>query len=276
MCVSVYIPAYNAQGSIEKSVRSILSQSCPIDEIMVIDDGSTDRTAQIAAGLGVKVLRHSRNRGIAASRNTALKAVKSEFAASIDSDCIAESRWLEECLRHFNDPRIAGVGGAMAESGHSLPDRWRAVNLRQNNWKGADSAVPFLAGCNTVYRRRALLEAGMFDERFRSHHEDSDMGRRLREKGAVLRYLPHAMVTHIKKDTLYSVMRSCWGFRHKAPPRTLSAFAGDILADCRHYVSIMLRDVRNRELRLLPIDSAYLFFQAYFSMKYFARQSRIK
>jgi len=272
MGVSVYVPAYNAERYIEESLKSVLNQSYPIDKIIVVDDGSTDRTFEIASRLCANVIRHDKNRGIAASRNTAVTAIGSEFVASIDADCIAERDWLKESMRHFSDLRVVGVGGRVIEKINSLCDEWRAVNLRQNRGGSEVMPVAFLAGCNTVYRKEALSRAGLYDIRFKTYHEDTEIAQRLLgNNGNILIYAPRAVVQHLKMDSLFSVMNTCWHFRHRYPPRTLKEVIADTLVEFCHMVASILRDNINGRLSLIPIDSVYFPFQFYFNVKYYLR-----
>lgn len=84
--LAVVIPAYNEEGGIEKTVGELRAM-CPDIEIIVVDDGSSDRTAELARGVdGVRVLSHARNRGYGASLKTAIRATKRRFVAWYDAD----------------------------------------------------------------------------------------------------------------------------------------------------------------------------------------------
>jgi glycosyltransferase involved in cell wall biosynthesis len=87
--VSVIVPAYNEEGSLGPQVeglRGVLARSVPEYEILVVDDGSTDRTADVAAAAGVRVLRHVENRGYGASLKTGIRAARFDTVAIIDAD----------------------------------------------------------------------------------------------------------------------------------------------------------------------------------------------
>ncbi len=271
--VSVYIPAYNAANDIAACIQSVLAQTYPVDEVLVVDDGSTDETAHIAAYFPVRVLKQGKRGGLASARNTAVLAAKGEFVASLDADCLADPNWLSECVRHFERLNVVGVGGRVVDRGGSLADKWRAVHLIQNPGENKDREVSYLAGCNTVYRKKTLLDAGLYEARFKTYHEDTDMGRRLLRKNSnVLFYTPKAVITHIKKDSLYSVMQTCWNFRHKAVPPSAIKLIQDIVSELKHALSIIIKDIRNKEFCLLPIDFVYFFYQAGFNVKYFLIQ----
>ena len=84
--LTAYIPCFNAAAYIETSIRSLLDPTRPPDEILVIDDGSTDRSVEIASRFPVKVIRHERNRGLAAARNTAFANARHKFVGAVDAD----------------------------------------------------------------------------------------------------------------------------------------------------------------------------------------------
>ena len=87
MGIAVIIPAYNAERTIGAAVQSALLQSHPIDEVIVVDDGSIDNTANIVGGMQNSVrLIQQKNLGPSAARNAGLRAAKSEFVAFLDSD----------------------------------------------------------------------------------------------------------------------------------------------------------------------------------------------
>src|SRR3989338_1636252 len=96
--VSLYIPCYNAQDTVRECLESVFGQTRAVDEIVVIDDGSTDSSIKIAKEYPVKVIRHEKNRGLAACRNSAFEFARNEIIASLDADCAAEPEWLEELM----------------------------------------------------------------------------------------------------------------------------------------------------------------------------------
>ena len=95
MKISCYVPLYNNADTIAYCLDSLLRQSLAPEEILVVDDASSDQGPQIAARYPVKLIRHPGNRGLAAARNTALKNISGEFVASIAADCTADPGWLE-------------------------------------------------------------------------------------------------------------------------------------------------------------------------------------
>ena len=111
--ISVLIPAYNEESFISKCLESVKSQSYPVDryEIIVMDNGSTDRTKEIAESMGVRVL-NAEGLRIGGVRNLGAEVAEGEIFAYIDADCIAQPNWLfngSEFLSGVSN--VAAVGG---------------------------------------------------------------------------------------------------------------------------------------------------------------------
>ena len=209
--VSLYIPCYNAARFIDECLGGMKRQTYPVDEIMIVDDGSTDDTVAKASRYNVSIIRHGENKGLAATRNTAVTNAKNEFVASLDADCVPSPDWLERLMKNFTGERIAGVGGKLIERyASTLADRWRAVYMRQH-WGSSWSDAPrFLFGSNNVFRKGALLKTGLYNVMYRSNSEDCDISLRLKEKGYILVYEPRAACEHLRADTLRSVLDTHW------------------------------------------------------------------
>ena len=270
--VSLYIPVYNAAGCLARVLEAALGQTRSFAQIIVVDDGSDDDSAKIASRYGVGVFSHKGNQGIAAARNTGISCCGTDFIASIDADCVIDPGWLEACLSSFDDPAVGGVGGRLEESSKTLTGRWRARHLVQH-FGDSRKDVSFLSGSNTVFRRKVLYDAGLYNTVFMRNHEDTDLSERVVAQGWTLRYVPEARARHCKRDTVYSVMRSCWGFRHRSYPRSFGVLLFDCGREGLRSVVMMLRTVFSGALSLLLIDSLYFCMQSYFSIKAFCLKS---
>jgi cellulose synthase/poly-beta-1,6-N-acetylglucosamine synthase-like glycosyltransferase len=104
------MPAYRAHATVRESVESVLAQTVPEVEVVVVDDGSEEPIADALRGVDdprLRVVRHDRNRGIDAARNTALRAARSPFVSQLDADDVWHPDYLESVLPRFEDP---GVG----------------------------------------------------------------------------------------------------------------------------------------------------------------------
>ena len=270
--ISVYIPAYNVARFLPRCIESLLSQTLPPAEILVIDDGSTDDSAEIAARYSaITLIRHERNRGLAAARNTAFGSARCELVASLDADCIAEPDWLANLAPQMQDREVAGVGGSLAEGVQvSLADRWRSAHMPQE-WGAAWIRNPrFLFGCNNLFRKAAVLEVGGYDETMRTNGEDCDLSRRLLAKGWQLIYDPGARATHLRSDSVRSILDTYWrwwksGVNAYASGISLRSVAGHALfVHFRHsFREVFSSDLRARRFELLSLDFLLLAYLPY-------------
>jgi glycosyltransferase involved in cell wall biosynthesis len=180
LLVSVIIPAYNAEIFLREAIGSVLGQAYRPIEVNVVDDGSTDGTAQIAAGYGdaVKCIRQP-NAGPAAARNRGIAAAQGDVLAFLDADDVWTEGALEaqmSCLASNPSARIA-LGLTQL--------------LRLTDTKGVPRFEPFgepwhlLSLGAAVVRRAVFQRAGHFDESTRSA-EDIDWFLRAREAGVTL------------------------------------------------------------------------------------------
>jgi glycosyltransferase involved in cell wall biosynthesis len=211
--VSVYIPCYNGAHYIGACLQALLDQTRVPDEIIVIDDGSTDGTGSVVQGYpGVILVQFSENRGLSAARNAGVATARHELVASLDADCVAEPDWLAHLVEVMkNVPNIVGAGGDLRETNtETVADRYRCTFMLQS-W-GPERVInpPFLCGANTIYRRSELFEVDGYADIFRTNGEDVDLCKRIYARGHKLLYWPKARVNHMRKDTVSSVVRMNW------------------------------------------------------------------
>jgi GT2 family glycosyltransferase len=256
--ISLYVPCFNAASTLVPCLDAVFAQTLPPDEVLVVDDGSTDATAEIAGRYPVRVLAHGTNRGLGAGRNTAIRAAKHDWIASLDSDCVASPAWLSIlAARLASEPSLAGVGGLLEETNRtSLADAWRTKHMRQH-WGGeADRNPPFLFGNNNLFRRQALERVGLYNEKLRTNFEDVAISEALRAAGYALFYDPSAVVRHLRKDSLGSVLRGNWkwrffGYRNDID---LPGFARGLWKERARELAGFLRD----DLRALDVKACAL------------------
>ncbi|MDD5255659.1 MAG: glycosyltransferase family 2 protein, partial [Candidatus Omnitrophica bacterium] len=210
MEVSLYIPCFNTAETLPFCLEAALRQTVRPKDILVVDDGSTDETSQVASRYPVRVIRHPRNLGLSAARNTAFKDLDAEYIAAVDSDCIVQPQWLENLMKRFQGPAVAGAGGRLKETyAWSVFDVWRSRHMRQD-WGDEVCAPDFLFGSNTVFRRSVITEADFYNENLGSNYEDVDMCRRLKSRGYSVVYDPAAEADHLRSDNLYSLLNTFW------------------------------------------------------------------
>lgn len=209
---SLYIPCYNAGKTLKATLSSVEAQTHLFDEVIVVDDGSTDDTATIAERYNVTLVRHQENQGLASARNTGVKSCKHEFVASIDSDVSLAKDWLFQIDKYFSAERFAGISGKLIEEGQDIFSKWRSVNMKQH-WGESARFVPFMYGATSVFRKSALSDVGFYDEQYLTNYEDYDICRRLRDKEFKFFYVPYAVASHTKDDNLYSLLKSFWNWQ---------------------------------------------------------------
>jgi glycosyltransferase involved in cell wall biosynthesis len=269
--VSLYIPCYNVEKYLPPVLEAVFAQTLPPDEVLIVDDGSRDRTCEIAARYPVTILKHEQNRGLAAARNTGVRAARNDLVASLDADCIAEPLWLERLAEPLAASRVAMAGGRLVETVlTSIADRWRKAHMPQD-WGGTPVVNPrFLFGCNTILKKPAAGEAGGYDVNMRTAGEDVDFSQRLRALGYDLVYEPAAVVRHIRRDTIPSVLDAYWrwwffgvkayrsGFRLRS---VMGHFLYVHLGST--FVKLVREDLRSRDWELVLLDLLALGYMPY-------------
>lgn len=212
--ISVVIPVLDREDELARCLESIGRVEYPKEkiEIIVVDDGSRDRSAEVARGYGALVVSSGGvRRGPAAARNVGAARAGGDILAFIDSDCSASAGWLAELLPLFGNERVAAVGGLVdgmcSESG---VDRYEAVmsslslGSRERFGSGGDDTF-YLPSCNLLVRRALFLSVGGFRNGMHVG-EDVDLTWRLRDAGWTIAYLPSGRVLHEHRSTVRSFM----------------------------------------------------------------------
>lgn|SRR3989338_1005238 len=271
--VSLYIPCYNAEKFIRQSIEGALHQTYLIDEILIIDDSSNDKTVAVSSRYPVKVIKHGLHKGLAATRNTAFKSAKNEFIAALDADCSAAPDWLEELMRNFIEDSVAGVGGRLIGCKFNVADRWREAHIKQD-WGSERIENPaFLYGSNTVYKKGIILKVGLYNEMYKSNYEDCDISGRIIQMGFKLIYNPYAQAVHLKTDSVKSVMISYWNWHFYVWPKPIS-WEGLMLKTKEnfgllgHYCRM---DIKNKDCSLVYIDIASFLYHLILDIRYYLR-----
>ncbi|SPP65634.1 glycosyltransferase [Nitrospira lenta] len=214
--VTLYIPVYNAARYLHEVLPAVMAQTYPLAEVLVVDDGSVDDSAHIVeqatatARYPMRLIRHDRNRGLGAARNTAIEHTTTPIIAAIDSDVVLEPDWLATLLPLLREPGIAGAGGRLIERYVIGPgDVWRDTFMRQSHGDVARE-VGGLFGSNTVFWTDMLRSVEGYDPRCRTNGEDAIMAERLKAIGLRFRYTPDARCWHLRQDTVPSIMNTFW------------------------------------------------------------------
>jgi GT2 family glycosyltransferase len=218
--VSIIIVNWNRRDLLRECLRSLERQTLQAFEVILVDNGSTDGSAEMAeaefAGtLSLRVIRNRENRGFCAANNQGIAIGSAPLIALLNNDAVAAPDWLEELARAFDD---GGVGMAASKIlvyedptridkvGHLIyPDgqnRGRGSGQIDRGQFDRIEEVLWPDGCAAMYRRAMLDEIGGFDEDFFAYADDAELGLRARIAGWRCLYIPDAVVRHHRGSTL--------------------------------------------------------------------------
>lgn len=203
--VSVVVCTYNGSRTLRDALGRIARLNYPNFETIVVDDGSTDESAQIAREFDVRLIQTT-NRGLSAARNTGCKAARGEIVAYLDDDAYPDPYWLQFIASGFMQSDHVGIGGPNIPP----PDDGLRADCVAHAPGGpmhvliTDTVAEHLPGCNMAFRKSALEAIGGFDEQFCVAGDDVDVCWRLQARGWTLGFVPGAMVWHHRRGTLLS------------------------------------------------------------------------
>ncbi len=188
--ISVVIPAYNEESMIGACLDAVLGQSRAADEVIVVDNNSTDRTAEILHGFRDRVIVLGEERqGVQHARNRGLNAATGDVIVRIDADTRLPADHLAVVEATFGDPSVDAATGPVRYYDVTLPRMAaRGDALIRGLWTVPNGRLDWVFGANMAIRRLTWLAVAATlcaDERF---HEDLDLGIHLREGGYSVRY----------------------------------------------------------------------------------------
>jgi glycosyltransferase involved in cell wall biosynthesis len=228
--LSVIIPALNSESTISLTLSSIFSNTFRKQsfEVLVVDNGSSDKTIQVAEQYPVKIY-HCSKRGIGPPRNLGLRNASGDIVCLTDSDCIVEKHWLEKISDFFRQyPDADGVGGPVYPYARSqnkiqrltgelfVEDQMYPEKIKDVQ-RGSMSGVLF--GSNSAYKKDVVLGAGGYREPGGSNLE---LVWRLASMERKLFFDPEIRVNHIFPADLRSIFKQQfrWGVQSTDMRRT--------------------------------------------------------
>ncbi|CEF48528.1 unnamed protein product [uncultured bacterium] len=259
--VSGCVICFNNAATIATTLQSMRAQTVPVSDMVVVDDGSTDRSADVAGAAGARVVRHAVNRGRGAARARAVSEAHGDLVLCVDATMTIPQNFVATLAPWFDDSRVAAVC-APIDDPHplGLVRRWRARHLFRT---GAAVGVSHQASLNTggsVLRRSAVLEVGNFDPAF-THREDADLGRRLLAHGYDVVFDRRIAASSTTGNSLPQVLERYWRWNMSADE---SISWRDYLKDIAYSVRVMARhDYREGDLAAIPISLATPHYRAW-------------
>ena len=210
--VSVVIPTYNRKAALKECIDSLITQSYPEYEIIIVDDGSTDGTTRLLGEYSrnnpmVKYF-HQENRGPGAARNLGIKNSKGDIICFTDDDCIADKDLIKNLVEVYTDKNVGGVGGKVSDYKiKTIIERYS----RDRNLLNQEIFFNPVITANISYTREAMQKVGYFDESF-IFSEDVDLSIRVRLKGFEIKYTPQAIIYHKHRATLKGLIKQQYNY----------------------------------------------------------------
>lgn len=218
--ILLYVPCFNGARYLPRVLDGLKRLEHPVPtRTILIDDGSTDGSAEMARAAGIEVVAQPRNMGLAEARNRGLREADGAFVASLDADVVPSESWLT--ILHAQlvaNPALGGAGGKLIETVTTgAANAYRSRHAAQNWGDAAITNPPHLFGANTLFRTALLRDVDGYDTRYRTNYEDVDLCARLRRRGAQLAYNPLARCFHLREDDEDSLARQQAGWFQLRP-----------------------------------------------------------
>ncbi|MBV8132128.1 MAG: glycosyltransferase [Alphaproteobacteria bacterium] len=202
--VSVVVCAYNAERTIDRCLASLAELTYPDYEVIVVNDGSSDCTLEIAERYSFCRIISQPNKGLSAARNVGAEVASGEIVAYTDSDCVADPDWLNYLVVKMEASNLAACGGPNFPPPEDtlVPAVVAVAPGGPTHVLISDEVAEHIAGCNMAFRREVLLRLGGFDPIYRAAGDDVDICWRFQDAGYSIGFSPAAVVWHYRRNTL--------------------------------------------------------------------------
>jgi len=231
MKISVIIPVFNAQVSIYSCLQCLLKQERMPDEILLVENGSTDRSVEIIEefinknnDIPIRLLREEK-KGPGNARNKGIREAKGDIIAFTDSDCMAEHRWIKNIEKAFNDhPGLDAVGGvdeplfpAVSVIEKLLSVVW-LPKIEKMSYPLSDKKEKlfesyFISTFNCAYRKNIVDKINGFDGSFQKAGEDIDIYlRAIDEKAKILPWHPEIVICHQQRISFWAMIKKAFNY----------------------------------------------------------------
>ncbi len=212
--VSIIVCSYNGAKTLAACLDSLGKINYPNYEVVLVDDGSTDNTREIAEQFPHILYIYQANHGLSHARNTGAAAAKGEVFAYTDSDCMADGDWLYYLIGTLVTGDFAGVGGPNVTP---PAQSWiqacvAAAPGGPSHVLLTDTVAEHIPGCNMAFYRWAFEGVGGFDVEYHKAGDDVDFCWRLQQAGGVIGFSPTALVWHHRRFTLRAFLKQQEGY----------------------------------------------------------------
>lgn len=212
--VSVVVCSYNGARTLRGALQSLMELDYPDFEVILVDDGSTDSTAEIASDFPQVLYHYQENCGLSVARNVGAELAVGDIVAYTDSDCEVDPDWLRYLVQAMEDQKVEAIGGPnITPQGSS----WTAYCVAASPGNPShvmlnDCRAEHVPGCNMAFRRATLLGIGGFDPQFRQAGDDVDICWRFLDADLPIGYAPGALVWHHRRPSVKAYARQQKGY----------------------------------------------------------------
>jgi glycosyltransferase involved in cell wall biosynthesis len=233
--ITVIVPARNAERCLETALNSLRRQTFRDFDLLVVDNGSMDRTGEIAARLAGAVV-YEQKAGISNARNAGLRTASGAIIAFTDADCMVDERWVETIARFFADhpdeqivtgetkiPQAGFLADSISSLGFPGGGHLGFAKMWHVDQQGYTNKF---TGCNFAFRREVLQGVGLFHADLIAANDDIEMSLRLIRNGVRIRFLPNLIVYHEPRANLRSFSR--WHFSRGRSNYHFKRIVGDV------------------------------------------------
>ncbi len=216
--VSVIVPFFNAEDTLATCLDSVSLLRYPKEklEVIVVDNGSTDSSVNIADNYNVTLLHESSVKSSYAARNIGVKAAKGDLIAFTDADCIVTADWLTHLAARWEDETVGCFAGEIeAYEPRDLIENFSARQgiLRQQGTLNCPY-LPYTQTANTAYRKSVFDRIGLFDPGMTSGGDADICWRMQKELGLKIKLIPEALVYHKHRTSLEGLFNQFGKYEH--------------------------------------------------------------
>ena len=275
--ISIYVPVYNGEKTIERCIYSILNQSLKPKNILVVNDYSSDNSLQILKKFekNIQILNNPKNFGLSYTRNFAINELKSRFIASIDADVELEKNWLEILYSCIIKNNATLIGGRMYEKNIENPfNYWRALRIGQQ-WGDQDVVNPkFVFGCNNLLDTEKINKKNVYrieGDYFKTNGEDIEFSKFLKKKKLKTFYSSKAVCYHLQNDNAESLSKRYWRYLHYGDgfkERNFIKTIKHLIRQFKRTIIWSLKDIFKFRFKILYVNFVIFYYFCKIDFKY--------
>lgn len=213
--VSAIVPTWNRADLLRSILANLRQQTRPPDQIIVVDNGSTDGSHLVAREFGVDLSSFAQNRGFAAAVNEGIRRAQGDWLLILNNDVVLEPDWLARLLASAEQEGAPFAAGKLLQKDgpHVLDGSWDLVSRAAYAWRcgwgrpdgeiwSTRRKIWFAPMTAALFHRSVFERIGLLETRFESYYEDVDFGVRCALAGLEGVYEPAAVATHIGTASL--------------------------------------------------------------------------